>query len=240
MLRSALPICLCFPIVAWGQVTPPAALPRIDPEVLRALEASADGRVYVIVVLKEPLVPSGARWDARRAAIRAQQDVGLARLSLEDFEPAYRYRHFTGLTGKLTATGLAKLAACPVVEGVCAGKVGEFHGRSSAGFLGVTQAREAYGITGKGYAVAVLDSGVDTDHPDLIDDLLPGAWTFLDAGATSHVGAEDDLGHGTAVSGIITGAGNLAPMGIAPDAHAAEKYSGEAHVVNAQEILKTA
>jgi hypothetical protein len=82
----------------------------------------------------------------------------------------------------------------------------------------VTAARETFGVTGSGYAVAVLDSGVDSDHPDLIDDILPGGWTFLDQGATSHPGGEDDLFHGTAVAGVITSDGIVAPLGIAPEA----------------------
>lgn len=46
--------------------------------------------------------------------------------------------------------------------------------------------------------VAVLDSGIDTAHPDLQGRFLPGYNSIEDSGQ-----AEDDFGHGTAVSGII-------------------------------------
>ena len=66
-------------------------------------------------------------------------------------------------------------------------------------------------ITGDGIIVAVLDSGVDTDHPELIGDIV-GCESFV-AGTT----CEDDNGHGTHVSGIITAnEGNA--KGVAPGA----------------------
>ena len=51
--------------------------------------------------------------------------------------------------------------------------------------------------------VAVLDSGVDPDHPDLAANLVPG-WNLLDD--TSD--ASDDYGHGTHVAGIIGAVGD--------------------------------
>jgi len=51
--------------------------------------------------------------------------------------------------------------------------------------------------------VAVLDTGVDLLHPDLVPNLVPG-WNFVDD--TSDV--SDGYGHGTHVAGIIGAAGN--------------------------------
>ena len=51
--------------------------------------------------------------------------------------------------------------------------------------------------------VAVIDSGCDSDHPDLAGRLVAGA-SFIDGFAT----AEDDAGHGTRVAGIIAAKGN--------------------------------
>src|SRR4030095_5636577 len=174
----------------------PHGASRIEPDVLAALDASADGRAYVVVALKEPFLPSGAGWEARRAAIRGQEAAALAGISSDDAQVAYRYSNFARLTGWVTRAALAKLAASAVVEAVGADRVARLQGISAAGFLGATQAHEFYGVTGKGFAVTLLDSGVSSTHPDLAEDILPAAWTFLDAGATSHAGAEDDFGHG--------------------------------------------
>lgn len=49
--------------------------------------------------------------------------------------------------------------------------------------------------------IAVIDSGVDADHPDLADKILPG-WDFIcDAAVTP-----DHLGHGTSVAGVAAAA----------------------------------
>ena len=86
----------------------------------------------------------------------------------------------------------------------------------------------AQGFTGAGVKVAVLDTGIDTNHPDLQDDLA-AQHCFCDnhpspvfaccpGGGSEEANAEDDEGHGTSVAGIITSAGVAAPLGAAPDA----------------------
>lgn len=55
--------------------------------------------------------------------------------------------------------------------------------------------------TGDGVTVAVLDSGVDADQPDLRGQVLPGA--DLVDGATD--GRVDHVGHGTTVAALIAG-----------------------------------
>ena len=80
----------------------------------------------------------------------------------------------------------------------------------------------ALGFTGTGVTVAILDTGIDTDHPDLADDLI-GEQCFClggccPGGLDTSASAEDDNGHGTYMAGIITSNGVVAPLGVAPDA----------------------
>ncbi|HVJ99021.1 MAG TPA: S8 family serine peptidase, partial [Acidimicrobiia bacterium] len=68
---------------------------------------------------------------------------------------------------------------------------------------------------GSGVTVAVIDSGVDFSHPDLAGRLVPGR-NMINPGASPR----DDLGHGTAVAGVLVANMNnrLGIAGIAPAA----------------------
>lgn len=76
-------------------------------------------------------------------------------------------------------------------------------------------AAQASGLNGTGVTVAVLDTGVDSTHPDLLSSVSSGK-SFV-TGITSF---NDDNGHGTFVSGLITsdGLGDNPSLGSAPDA----------------------
>jgi len=76
---------------------------------------------------------------------------------------------------------------------------------------------EAHTITqGAGVTVAVVDTGVDATHPDLIRNILPGG--DLTPGRTD--GRRDLIGHGTAMAGLVAGHGRGVNgiLGIAPQA----------------------
>lgn len=67
---------------------------------------------------------------------------------------------------------------------------------------------------GEGVKVAVLDTGVDLDHPDLAKNLLPGM-NFVDPKRPPN----DDNQHGTHVAGIIAAENNeIGMVGVAPEA----------------------
>jgi serine protease len=64
---------------------------------------------------------------------------------------------------------------------------------------------------GAGVVVAIVDTGVDLEHPDLKANILPG-WDFIDDDNT----AQDIAGHGTHVAGLV--AANGLVKGVAPNA----------------------
>jgi major intracellular serine protease len=73
---------------------------------------------------------------------------------------------------------------------------------------------EAEGETGKGVVVAVIDTGIDSRHPDLKNNIIGGR-NFTPEG-WSQTNYEDLNGHGTHVAGTIAANGKI--KGVAPDA----------------------
>lgn len=73
---------------------------------------------------------------------------------------------------------------------------------------------QAAGFNGSGIKVAVIDTGVDYNHPDLAANYL-GGYDF----AYNDADPMDDYGHGTHVAGTIAAADNgFGVLGIAPEA----------------------
>jgi subtilisin family serine protease len=68
---------------------------------------------------------------------------------------------------------------------------------------------------GQGVRIGVIDSGVNP-HPDLADRLLPGRNCI--EGARNETDTADNYDHGTAVAGLIAGAGDRGYIGVAPAA----------------------
>jgi thermitase len=66
------------------------------------------------------------------------------------------------------------------------------------------RADRAWNVTtgANGPVVAVVDSGVQSSQPDLVGRVIPG-YDFVNSDAVPN----DDLGHGTKVSGVLAGLG---------------------------------
>lgn len=58
------------------------------------------------------------------------------------------------------------------------------------------------GLSGKGVKIAVIDSGVNADHPDFRSDTVLSGYNCI-AGAADPSDCSDNIGHGTMVAGII-------------------------------------
>jgi major intracellular serine protease len=72
------------------------------------------------------------------------------------------------------------------------------------------------GEKGAGIVVAILDTGIDTEHPDLKDNIIGGR-NFTDEGR--HDDFRDGNGHGTHVAGTIAAVENgSGVVGVAPEA----------------------
>jgi subtilisin family serine protease len=218
-------ICLILAAFSSAQAAklPSAADQKIDPELAQLLAKQGDGlilaeKIPVIVMLKST-VPS-------HPDSLIPED-----LISNDLTVRYRYSLIPGLAGEATAIAIKKIAESDLVSGIY------FDGRtqiyssdnnsslnesiSTDGYISPAQIIKAdrlweKGIDGQGITVAVIDSGIDKNHPDLIGKVVAEK-NFL----ADEITADDLLGHGTMVAGIIAGSGaasNGRYKGIAPGA----------------------
>lgn len=216
-------------LVAGGLLAPAAGAGRLEPELERRLAEKSipAGGLRVGVTLREEGLPAlPARVPAEVAALREEV---LRALPAGSFALGRAYGRLAGFAGRATAPALRALERSPRVETVYVD--GRVHAdlAQGAGLVGARDATAA-GHSGAGAAVAVLDTGVDTDHPDLEGDLVaeqcfcddhPSPSGCCPAGGDAESGpgsAEDDGGHGTSVAGIVSSAGAAAPAGVAPEA----------------------
>jgi subtilisin family serine protease len=218
--RVILFVLLFIIVVPWGTLNP-VQLQTIGTEVQRALQTQ--DRIRVIVVLKSP-AGIGLTLADRSRAVQQAQDQALASVSIGDFQVAHRFAAVPALAGITTARGLAALLASSAVERVDLDAPGSGGLAQSVPQIKADLLRNI-GLTGNGVTIAVLDSGIDSDHLDLSDAKVDercfcsGGGGCCPNGLPTQSGAgaaEDNHGHGTNVTGIITGNGRVAPVAVAP------------------------
>jgi len=203
------------------------AFARVDEALARVLERSSpESEIAIGVTLRETDFPKNG--PGRRAAVSARQQQVLDALPVGGLALKRRYRSIAGFAGTANAQAIEALARNPFVETVYLDGVVHAALVEGVSLIGADVVH-AQGFTGVGVKVAVLDTGVDTNHPDISDDIIaqqcfcdthpsPQLGGCCPGGAGQSSSAEDDEGHGTAVSGIITSGGVNAGLGVAPDA----------------------
>jgi len=169
------------------------------------------------------LVPASAEQGARMATALAQTyglpQVGafpLASIGVQCV--VFQLPEDRAMTEVLTA-----LAADPLVESVQPNHFFQSQGvvyndpyaTLQYGVKAVRADRVHHVVTGKGVTIAVIDTGVDTEHPDLRDSIRKTA-NFVEKGEQTFT--QDP--HGTAVVGVLAARANnaLGILGVAPEA----------------------
>ncbi|MCX6678694.1 MAG: S8 family serine peptidase [Methanothrix sp.] len=143
----------------------------------------------------------------------------------------YVYRLIPGLAGEANGKAIKKIAESDRVSGIFFDGRTQIFSPDKNSSLQESIFQEEYispaqiikadklwekGIDGQGITVAVIDSGIDKNHPDLTGKVIAEK-NFL----ADEITADDLLGHGTMVAGIIAGSGaasNGRYKGIAPGA----------------------
>ena len=220
-------LALSFPAEAQLQETTTTVIDsRLAPVIER------DGKIKVLISLRDIDVIEAANgdftkemfsnvdWDLRARHAQEVQASVRAILGPEDATELSGFKTMPGLAATITASGLEKLRRHPDVIGIGAATLGSYSMVESAALIHAGAVHSA-GYDGSGVNIAVLDTGIDTDHPDLVDSIVDEICfiQYTNCGPFGHP-AEDVVGHGTNVSGVITSNGTVpgVPKGIAPEA----------------------
>ncbi len=192
--------------------------PPVEPQVMQAL--NEDGEVRVVVALNLPAAAQSLQ--ARSQALSRAQVQVLSNVTAWEFQLVHRYSAVPGLVGVVTPRGLEQLRRSPDVRAIALDMPVEPATIESAALIRADRVWKELGMTGAGVNIAVIDSGIDVHHPDLVGSLVAQHCFTQEAclpGRTNESAyAQDEHGHGTRVAGVITSDGLASPKGIAPDA----------------------
>lgn len=223
---------------------------EVSAEVVDAF-AAGNEEVSVIVLLKDNPQPAFTGKDnqnnnqisnqEKEQNIKDNQAEVLNNLNLEEketafgllneekeFELKHQYDSLNALAGEVTEAGLEKLKDDPNVEKVILNGVKHIFLADSVHLINADDAHSflvgEQGITGKGEAVCVVDTGVDYTHAALggctTETFLAGECGTVVAGydfLNNDPDPFDDQGHGTHVAGIIA-SNDEKYKGVAPEA----------------------
>lgn len=211
----------------------------IDPELESALQtAKPDQDIPVIVTMADRVDLSVFKDTDRQLrrtkmiqALMTKENVSqLALRTLLASRKAKRIRRLWLINGSAFIANSAvirEIASRPGVESIrldqalSAPAVTAGVSAAPAWNIGAIHVPDVWGLgyTGSGIVVANMDTGVDTEHPDLAGKWRGGLNSWYDPHG-EHATPYDSLGHGTQTMGIMLG-GNAggSSIGVAPGAH---------------------
>ncbi len=216
LLLLALGLGLCAPLPAAAQQDP-AVLDRINARI------QSEGRARVIVELRLPAGAHVPESQLSPAAVTVQRsDIANAGAALgSKMQPGgpkflHRYETLPYVVLDVDAAGLSQLKAA----GLHVGRIFEDKRLSpvlyESGPLVQADQTAALGMDGSGWAVAVVDGGVDKTHPFLASKVVSEACYVSGGGCPNGLSSQTGSGaaapspnrsHGTHVAGIVAGNG---------------------------------
>lgn len=213
-------ICLIAVSLACG-----ARAGEVGPGVRETLAEQGTARVIVTFGVPEDRTLG---LDERLASVHARRAELLGDIPGDSVRVSRRWRAIHGFAAEVDGDGLEALLSHPGRVRIDLDPPVRAHLATSVPQIGADRAHEL-GITGEGVIVAVLDTGINADHPDLSDDLILEQCFCVNyigenccVGDTPEASGPGSAGgnhaHGTHVTGIVTSKGEIAWPGVAPDA----------------------
>jgi len=198
------------------------AAEKITPRLqLEAARVPAGTPLKVIVLLVEPRGPALSQQlrrdmddTERQRVVAALEHRFVAEASLRGFHTTRGLVNIPAVVGQLPSDMLDEVAALPMVRAIELDF--EVHAlRQEGGAMIHSPELRAAGGDGDGIGVAILDTGIDWNHPELPwGDAVVARADFTETQTDDDAGY-DDGGHGTACAGIVAGRS----AGMAPRAH---------------------
>lgn len=178
----------------------------------RAADVPAEAQTFVLEHVAFPEVAGGA---SPETLARIQDDVLLPLAKAGGLKILYRFQTIPYVIAQADDGALERLKAAPEIVSILPDATLQSETAQSTVAIGADYVQQTLGRTGVGVAVGLIDSGLDSTHPDLAGTLVAGRRQL---GADTGSNVQDDYGHGSFLSGVITSDGNLAPRGVAPGA----------------------
>jgi bacillopeptidase F len=222
-------VATAFAVVLFG--LPGAASAAVSGALQTRLGTTAAGqRVPVLVTLRDQV--DAARFTGRPqaliAALRRASRDSRNQLPLDGPQRVTRFWLVNAVSLNASPAQITRIAGdrdvasvdldvrVHAVDTVPASDILKSAGKGDWGIdaIGARSVWDAYGITGRGQRIGVIDTGVDPENPDIAGKIA--AWhDFVNGRATPY----DDGAHGTHVAGtLVGGAAGGGAIGVAPGA----------------------
>ncbi len=157
-------------------------------------------------------------------ADRADVDAVIATLAPEELHVYRRYQALPAFAARASARAIEHLARDRRVVALQPDRGGHASLAESGPLIRAPQARAQTGVAGRGVRVALLDTGVDTSHPDLDGGVFMQKCFVLGGCPPGNTDTGDlapeaaASAHGTHVSATLAGGGRVGAPGVAPGA----------------------
>lgn len=179
--------CFAFLLITWQSVPWANPTEQATDDANSATEfnrlnskALADGSVQVMVIMKDtdgddPLPKSREQEAIRENNISKAQEALLAKLPVSKRASAKRLRAFPVIALSASSDDLKQLQASPHVAEIVEDKMNSLLTLTASVNKAGGNAAWALGYTGAGQTIAIIDNGIDKNHPFLINKVVKEA-----------------------------------------------------------------